>query len=76
MLVHGAQVGGQPPVAAFWSITMYNLDYNLVLNPINRYLICDRSGTTTAPDGSLTLYVQHDPAQRRQAAQLAAHTDR
>jgi hypothetical protein len=52
--------GGQPPVAAFWSITMYNLDYNLVANPINRYSLGDRSGMTTAPDGSLTLSIHSD----------------
>ena len=29
--------GGEPKVKAFWSVTMYNLKYNLVANPINRY---------------------------------------
>lgn len=53
--------GAQPPVSAFWSITMYNLEYNLVANPINRYSLGDRSGMTTAPDGSLTVYVQCEP---------------
>jgi hypothetical protein len=53
--------GSQPPAAAFWSITMYNLDYNLVDNSINRYSLSDRSGMTTAPDGSLTIYVQSEP---------------
>jgi hypothetical protein len=53
--------GGQPPVTAFWSITMYNLEYNLVANPINRYSLGDRSGMKTAPDGSLTVYVQSEP---------------
>lgn len=53
--------GQQPPVKAFWSITMYNLQYNLVANPINRYSLGDRSGMKAAPDGSLTIYLQSEP---------------
>jgi hypothetical protein len=52
--------GGQPEVGAFWSVTMYNLQYNLVANPINRYSLGNRSGMTTAKDGSLTIYLQKD----------------
>jgi hypothetical protein len=33
----------QPPVDAFWSLTMYAADYNLVANPANRYSIGDRT---------------------------------
>lgn len=52
--------GKLPPVDAFWSITMYGLDANLVANPINRYSISDRlPGLQFADDGSLTLYLQH-----------------
>ena len=36
--------GGEPKVKAFWSVTMYNLKYNLVANPIDRYSLGDRSG--------------------------------
>jgi hypothetical protein len=52
-----------PPVDAFWSLTMYDTpDYLLVDNPIDRYSIGDRTpGTQSAVDGSLTLYLQHDP---------------
>src|SRR5262245_4529013 len=32
-----------PSVGAFWSVTMYGLDRNLVDNPINRYSLGDRS---------------------------------
>jgi len=33
-----------PPVGAFWSITMYDLpDFYLVANPIGRYSISDRT---------------------------------
>jgi hypothetical protein len=55
--------GDQPPVNAFWSITMYDGKTQLlVANSINRYLI----NSPMLPDlkknrdGSLTLYVQHD----------------
>ncbi len=53
--------GKLPPVDAFWSITMYGLDANLVDNPIDRYSIGDRSpGLKYSADGSLTLYMQHE----------------
>jgi hypothetical protein len=50
--------GAEPKVKAFWSITMYNLNYNLVANRINRYSVGDRSGMTRDADGGLTIYVQ------------------
>jgi len=50
--------GGLHDVNAFWSITMYNPQYNLVANPINRYSLGDRSGIKPNADGSLTLYLQ------------------
>ena len=49
---------GQPKVNAFWSVTMYNPQYNLVDNPINRYSRGDRSGMKLNADGSLDLYLQ------------------
>ena len=44
-------------MGAFWSVTMYNMQYNLVANPINWYSLGDRSGMKTAKDGTLTIYV-------------------
>ncbi|MER8185638.1 DUF1254 domain-containing protein [Kitasatospora sp. NPDC094015] len=51
-----------PPVAAFWSVTMYDVpDYYLVANPIDRYSIGDRTpGLVRGADGSLTLVLQHE----------------
>ena len=52
----------EPPVGAFWSITMYDLpDFYLVANPIGRYSIGDRTpGLRRDADGSLTIVIQHE----------------
>lgn len=48
-----------PPVKAFWSMTAYTNDYNLVENEMQRYSIGDRTEELKYnPDGSLTLYIQ------------------
>lgn len=52
----------QPPVDAFWSLTMYSAETQIfVPNPINRYSIGDRTpGTVYGKDGSLEVFLQHD----------------
>ncbi len=52
--------GENPPVDAFWSITMYDKDSYLVDNPINRYAVGDRSKMKVGEDGSLTIYIQNE----------------
>ncbi len=51
----------QPPVDAFWSLTMYNAsDKMLVENPIRRYKVgTDTQGLKTGSDGSLKIAVQN-----------------
>ena len=53
--------GELPQVDAFWSMTMYRLPEQLMVeNPIRRYSIGDRSVLKVAEDGSLTIYVQRE----------------
>lgn len=57
---------GQIPEAhSFWSVTLYDSDYDLVANPIGRYSrgSVDRR-MRYGRDGSLTLYLQPDPPSR------------
>lgn len=52
-----------PPVNAFWSVTMYDGQTQLLIeNPINRYLINSPMlpGMKKNSDGSLTLYIQKE----------------
>jgi hypothetical protein len=49
-----------PPVGAFWSLTMYDVEGFQVANSINRFAIGDRDALKFNPDGSLDLYVQHE----------------
>ncbi|WP_245194560.1 DUF1254 domain-containing protein [Kitasatospora phosalacinea] len=55
--------GRLPPARFFWSATAYRLPERLlVANGIDRYSIGDRTpGLVYGEDGSLTLYVQHEP---------------
>jgi hypothetical protein len=53
--------GQSPPVRAFWSVTMYDPQSFFVANPINRYAVSSWMPLTPNADGSLDIYVQHDP---------------
>ena len=60
------QSGRLPPVDAFWSLTMYEVQSDgrayFVDHPSQRYALGDRSrGLERDPDGGLTLYLQPDP---------------
>jgi hypothetical protein len=67
-----------PPVDAFWSVTMYQVDgngqYFFVDNPLNRYSIGDRTqGIRRAADGSLDIWISRgDPGGERTANWLPA----
>jgi hypothetical protein len=55
--------GQYPPVNAFWSVTMYDGNTELLIqNPINRYLINSPMlpNLKKGSDGSLTIYIQKD----------------
>src|ERR1700730_3058325 len=70
--------GGLPPVDAFWSLTMYQVDPDqrrfLVENSLNRYSIGDRTkGLVYNADGSLDIFIQHQsPGAAREANWLPA----
>jgi hypothetical protein len=49
-----------PPVAAFWSITLYDKDGFPTANVLNRNAIGDRDGLKSNADGSIELYFQHE----------------
>jgi hypothetical protein len=51
--------GQLPPNNAFWSLTMADDRQRFVLNPINRYIVNDRSGLVPNTDGSVDIYIQN-----------------
>jgi hypothetical protein len=64
-----------PPVAAFWSITMYDAEGFQVANDLNRFAIGDRDQLDYNPDGSLDIIIQHtNPGPEREANWLPAPT--
>ena len=67
--------GALPPVDAFWSITLYDLERRLMVpNPIKRYSIGDRTeGVVFGEDGSLEITIQaEDPGGAASANWLPA----
>ncbi len=53
--------GSLPPVNAFWSVALYDADEYAIENPIDRTQIGTYNDLTPNPDGSVTIYIQHDP---------------
>jgi hypothetical protein len=54
--------GQLPAVKGFWSLTLYNEHHFFSPNEIKRYSVGTKNKTlVTAPDGSLTIYVQSTP---------------
>lgn len=51
--------GGLPPNDAFWSLTMADAKERFVANPINRYMVGNRSGLVPNADGSVDIYIQN-----------------
>jgi hypothetical protein len=70
--------GQTPPVDAFWSLSMYGIDQNLVANSLNRFNIGDRNkGLKYGDDGSLTIYIQSErPPKEQEPNWLPAPADR
>src|SRR5208282_1690499 len=68
--------GQTPPVNGFWSITMYeveNTGWWFVPNALNKFTVSPRNNLKYNPDGSLTLYFQHEsPGKDKQANWLPA----
>ncbi len=65
-----------PPVRAFWSLTMYDGQTQLLIhNPLNKYLLNSnmKDDFVYGEDGSLTLYIQKDsPGQKLESNWLPA----
>jgi hypothetical protein len=51
--------GGLPPNDAFWSLTMADAKNRFVANPLNRYIVGNRSGLIPNADGSVDIYIQN-----------------
>jgi len=66
-----------PPADAFWSLTMYGIDLNLVANPIGRYSIRDGAPALSKDqDGGLTIYLQAEsPGTNKEANWLPSPPD-
>jgi hypothetical protein len=64
-----------PPVNAFWSITMYEINQGwwFVPNRLNKFTVSPRDNLKYNADGSLTLHFQNEsPGQEKEANWLSA----
>ena len=65
--------GQEPPVRAFWSVTMYDPNSFFVANPLNRYALSSWMPFKRNADGSLDLYIQREsPGKDKEANWLPA----
>ena len=63
-----------PPVRGFWSLTLYNEHHFFAPNEIKRYSVGTKNKSLQyGTDGSLTIYVEDAPQQRRSAATGCPH---
>lgn len=69
--------GQLPKVNAFWSLTMYGLDFCLVDNPADRYSLGDRSPELKYDsDGGLTIYIQkNSPGKNKESNWLPSSSE-
>jgi hypothetical protein len=71
-VIHFA-AGQLPPARYFWSLTMYDQNFFLVQNPINRYALGSHTtGLKRNADGSLDIYVQRTAPAGHQSNWLPA----
>ena len=64
--------GDIPPVKYYWSLTIYNLQTELIANPYNKYSVGSNKGIKYNKDGSLDVYIQQVPAAGHEANWLPA----
>ena len=65
--------GATPPVDAFWSLTLYDIDGFQVPNSLNRFAVSSWMPFKYNPDGSLVLYFQNEsPGKENEANWLPA----
>ncbi len=68
--------GQTPPVDAFWSLILYDKDFFLYDNVLNKYAITDRTqGLRYRSDGSLDIVIQHADPQDLEVNWLPAPSD-
>ncbi len=66
--------GGLPPQSAFWSLTMADAKERFVANPLNRFLVGNRSGLVPNADGSVDIYIQNTAPTGHESNWLPAPT--